>query len=101
MRKLPIACELAANEIAARREGLLPGLIARAQERIDLPDGFRWRFAAGSEVLSAITQAIDLERQCCKFLNFVLIVEPDAGPIWLEVTGPAGTAEFLKTLVTR
>jgi hypothetical protein len=98
MRELPIACELTVDEIAARRQGLLPGLVAQAQERVDLPNGFRWRFAPGSELLAAAAQMIDLERQCCRFLSFVLTVEPDAGPIWLEVTGPAGTVEFLDTL---
>ena len=101
MRELPIACELTPKEMAERRQGLLPGLLAHAQERIEVPNGFRWRFASGSELLNAVVYAIDLERQCCRFLSFVLTVEPDAGPIWLEVTGPAGTAEFLKMLSQR
>ena len=28
-------------------------------------------------------------------LTFTVTVEPDAGPIWLEVTGPPGSREFL------
>ncbi len=38
---------------------------------------------------------IAAERRCCRFLQFVLTMEPDEGPVWLEVTGPPGTAEFL------
>ena len=98
MKELPIACELTPAEFAKRRQGLLPGLLANAQERIPLTDGFRWRFATDSELLAAVVQAIELERQCCRFLRFILTVEPDAGPIWLEVTGPEGTAEFLDEL---
>jgi len=98
MKELPIACELTPAELDERRQGLLPGLLANAQERIVLADGFRWRFAPVSELLAAVVQAIDLERQCCRFLRFGLTVEPDAGPIWLEVTGPKGTAEFLEEL---
>ena len=98
MKELPIACELTPKEMEERRQGLLPGLLAHAQERIALADGFRWRFVAGSELLAAVVQAIDLERRCCRFLRFELTVEPDAGPVWLEVTGPKGTAEFLEEL---
>src|SRR6267142_6159012 len=98
MRDLPIACELTPAEMEARRQSLLAGLLAQAQERLALTNGFRWRFAPGSELLAGVVKAIDLERQCCRFLHFVLTVEPDAGPIWLEVTGPQGTAEFLEAL---
>lgn len=98
MRELPIACELTPAEIAERRAGLLPGLLAHSQERIAVADGFRWRFAPESELLAAVVQTIDLERQCCRFLRFQLTVEPDAGPVWLQVTGPTGTAEFLEEL---
>ena len=101
MRELPIACELTPAQIEERRQGLLPGLLAHAQERIALADGFRWRFEPGSELFDAVTKAIDMERQCCRFLRFTLTVEPDAGPIWLEVTGPQGTAEFLDELIRR
>jgi len=63
-----------------------------------MADGFRWRFTPGSGLLAAIVKAIDMERQCCRFLRFELTVEPDDGPIWLEVLGPKGTAEFLEAL---
>jgi hypothetical protein len=98
MRDLPIACELTPAEIEARREGLLPSLLAQAQERLMLSNGFRWRFAPSGNFLAAVVKTIDAERQCCRFLKFVLTVEPDGGPIWLEITGPQGTVEFLTTL---
>jgi hypothetical protein len=48
----------------------------------------------------AAVRTIDAERQCCRFLKFALTVEPDAGDVWLEVTGPDGTTEFLSTLLS-
>jgi hypothetical protein len=30
----------------------------------------------------------DLERQCCQFLTFKIVVEPGETPLRLEVTGP-------------
>lgn len=37
--------------------------------------------------LSQLTKLIELERQCCQFLTFKLIVAPKQ-PITLEVSGP-------------
>jgi hypothetical protein len=49
--------------------------------------------------LGLIARAIDAERQCCRFLRFRVTVEPDEGPILLELTGPEGTREFLTALM--
>ena len=95
MSDLPIACTLGPAALKARREDLLGGLTRKAEERIDLPDGYRLRFNAGDGVLEAIVNVIDLERQCCRFLRFQLTVEPDERSIWLEFTGPPGAREFL------
>lgn len=101
MKELPIACELTPAELEARRKGLLPGLLAQAAERVALDHGFRWRFAPSTEVLMAAVKTIDAERQCCRFLKFTLTVEPDAGDVWLEVTGPEGTRQFIETLLNQ
>lgn len=99
MSDLPIACELTPDEITARRAALLPGLLARAKGRTTLCHGFRWQFEASGEVLTAMVETINAERQCCPFLRFVLTVEPGGGPMWLEITGPQGTTDFLEALL--
>src|SRR6267378_4118847 len=98
MKELPIACELAPPELDVRRKELLSGLLALAQERISITNELRWRFAPTAEFLTAAAKTIDAERQCCQFLKFLLTVEPDAGDMLLEITGPEGTAEFLNSL---
>src|SRR5688572_20782986 len=95
MTNLPIACTLGPAALKARRDDLLGGLVRRATERVDLPNGYRVRFEPADGLLSAIARVVEVERQCCRFLTFELIVEPDNGPIWLEFTGPKGTREFL------
>jgi hypothetical protein len=49
-------------------------------------------------VLTAIAETINAERQCCRFLRFVVTVESGGGPLWLEITGPHGTPAFLESL---
>jgi len=44
---------------------------------------------------------IDAERRCCPFLRFQVVAEAGNGPVWLEVTGPVGTRQFLERLPRR
>ena len=95
MTNLPIACTLGSAALKARREDLLGGLVRRAAERLDVPNGYRVRFDPSEDIVSTIAKVVEVERQCCRFLKFELTIEPGDGPIWLEFTGPAGTREFL------
>jgi hypothetical protein len=95
---LPIACSLTAEAVEARRVGLLSELLDLPVDRERLSEGMRLQFPAARATLSAITRAVEAERHCCRFLRFSITVEPDNGPIVLELTGPAGTGEFLAGL---
>ena len=99
MSDLPIACTLTPAALKARREGLLAELLRRADTHEELRGGHRLQFAATDDLLPTIARTIDAERQCCRFLRFRITVEPDGGPIALELTGPSGTREFLSALL--
>lgn len=96
---LPVVCTLTKAALETRREGLLAQLLARAQTHEERPEGHRLVFAAGDDVLRAVARAVEAERECCRFLRFAVTVEPDGGPITLELTGPSGTREFLSALL--
>jgi hypothetical protein len=66
----------------------------QATERTDLVDGYSFRFDA--EKLLELTQFIDNERKCCPFMTFRLKIGPQAGPIWLRITGPESTRKVLQ-----
>ena len=99
MPDLPIVCTLGPAALAARREGPLSDLLRRADDHQDLPEGLRLRFPADGDTFGVIARAVDAERQCCRFLRFQITVEPDGGPVWLELTGPPGTREFMSALL--
>jgi amino-acid N-acetyltransferase len=101
LEPLPIACTLTPTELLGRRDDLLVGLLKAAEKSEATDLGYRFRFAASSEVLVQIAKVIDAERQCCRFLRFQLTVEPDLGPTWLDVSGPPGTAEFLTDVLVK
>jgi len=98
MVDLPIACSLTAPELQARRIEVLQKVRAAALEVKEMDDGFAYRFPNGESLITDLATLIQLEHQCCPFLRIVLIVEPGSGPVWLELTGPSGTREFLKSV---
>jgi hypothetical protein len=55
---LPVACTLSPEAQKARREGLLSGLIRRANLRESTPGGYRLRFAAAEGTLAAIARTM-------------------------------------------
>lgn len=97
MGDLPVVCTLTPATIATRKAALLPRLVERAERREDAAD--RIRFRLPTDTLPLIATVVDAERQCCRFLRFDITVEPDAGPVWLTLSGPAGTREFLDALI--
>ena len=100
MTDLPIACTLDTEALKIRREELLRKIGDLTVRREATPDGCRLTFAATDDALVLIAEAINAERRCCRFLRFTLTVEPDAGPIYLDLSGPAGTSEFLSDLLS-
>jgi hypothetical protein len=96
---LPIVCSLTAGQIGDRRGTLLPGLTARAAGVTETADGYRLDFGASPETLQTIVATVEAERRCCRFLRFTLTMEPDEGPLSLDISGPPGTAAFLDALL--
>jgi hypothetical protein len=97
VKDLPIVCTLGPATLAARKANLLPALVRRATARDDARDALRFRFSA--EDLSAVMTTIDQERQCCRFLQFDVRIEPDSGPVWVSLSGPPGTRDFLLAML--
>jgi hypothetical protein len=98
MSDLPIACSLTAPELQARRTEVLQKARAAALEVKDQEDGFAYRFPSNEFLLADLSTLIQLEHRCCPFLKITLTVEAGDGPVWLELTGPPGTKEFLNSI---
>jgi len=86
--KLPLACTLTKAEMGERRRMVLDSVRAALLSATPLPAGYAFRFEPTSEVLAQLGRIVDLERQCCPFLTYKIIVEAGNLPICLEVTGP-------------
>ena len=95
---LPIACALSDKELQMRRETVLRQVAAHLIDFVELENGFSYRFPADENVLRELVNVINLERKCCPFLNFKLIVESNGETAALELTGQKGTKEMLESL---
>ena len=99
MADVPIACTLSPDALKTRRDGLLADLFQRAEHHELTEHGLRVRFSPATDVVATIARVVDAERQCCRFLRFVITVEPDGGAVSLELSGPPGTREFIAGLL--
>jgi hypothetical protein len=82
-------------ELHERRRTILAEVRSGVLEQQELENGYSYRFPSDSKWISELARMVELEHQCCPFLRFRFTVEPSDGPIWLELTGPEGTKEFL------
>jgi hypothetical protein len=95
----PIVCDpnaLTADQQEYWVKEIVPKLYGQVQEIQELPNGWAWRLPTTSEVLTLVTEDLNMERLCCPFINYTFEIEPKPGPFWLRMTGGEGVKEFLK-----
>jgi hypothetical protein len=80
-----------------QHEAAVRVLFAAVQSVKALPDGYAFRLPTTSAMVLGAAEFIANERLCCPFFNFALEAEPNAGPIWLRLTGGEGVKELIKT----
>jgi len=97
----PIACSLTTIELHDRETMLLAQFKAAVVETEELEEGYAFRLPGEGKCIGLIAELMVAERECCSFLAFELVARHSKGPVILRVTGPAGTKEFLKTLLCK
>lgn len=92
---IPLACVPGAIPAEARAAhfDLARRLFGEAvKERRAWREGYAFRFAP--DAFDDLARFVENERKCCPFLDLEIAVQ-SAGPVWLRLTGPAGTRAFL------
>lgn len=102
MKESPIACDMSAIEPELRTEHIAAGgyVFSASEEIRELEDGYAFRLPDEWEVLLKAAKFISLERLCCPFLGFALVVEPECGSVWLRLTGREGVKAFIREEVS-
>lgn len=96
-RELPIACKLTGEEQSQRRSELAQELFSRSKETNELDDGYEFVFPGDASQAEKLLRFIVSERECCPFLVFEVLFEPEEGDISLRIRGPEGDKEFIGT----
>jgi hypothetical protein len=94
---VPIACCLTSAELREREATLLAQFRSAVIETEELVDGYAFRVPDDSKSIETVAEMMVAERECCPFLTFELVAQTGMGPVFVRVTGPAGTKNFLKT----
>jgi hypothetical protein len=98
---MPIACGLTSAELGARAAMLFAQFRSAVIGTEELLDGYAFRVPGDGKWIAIIAKMIVAERECCPFLTFELVAQPNMGPVIVRVAGPAGTKEFLKTVLCK
>ena len=98
---MPIACCLTSAELRERAATLLAQFRSAVIETEELRDGYAFRVPGDGKWIAIVAKMIVAERECCPFLTFELVAQPNMGPVIVRVAGPAGTKEFLKTVLCK
>lgn len=96
---IPIACRLQDAEFRERETTLLAEFRHSVKTVVELPHGYALHIDGDENSLLLAARLMAAERLCCPFLTFELSAQPNLGPIVVQVTGPDGTKEFLKTIL--
>lgn len=82
--------------IQLRRKMLVAGLFKHVAEVQDIEGGYAFRFKRADLLARRIADYLLFEGQHSPQLSFMLIVEPNGGPLWLEVRGMEGDKERIR-----
>ena len=93
------SCALGDGGLAGRRRDIAEHLLPRATSIVDLPDGVSVHFPGAADMFADVATFVGIERECCPFLTFEILVQQDGGEIVLRIRGPEGAQAFLRELV--
>jgi hypothetical protein len=97
--RTPVACALTRAEFRKREAKLLAQFRTAVLATEELEDGYAFRIPGDGQWIGLTAELIVAERECCPFLTFEVTASPKMGPVIVRVTGPAGTKEFLETIL--
>ena len=90
-----VACKLTSPELQKRRSDVLAILKRKVLDKIELENGYKYKFEGSDRMFDEVVTFIKSERACCDFFTFNISISDNQSNIWLSITGPHGAKEFL------
>jgi len=97
---VPITCDLGAlsPEERAREQTLLAEFKLTSGEPQETANGFRFVLRNDPPWLGRLGEFLALERLCCPFLNFELVVPAGRQPVSLHISGEPAVKPFVRSV---
>jgi hypothetical protein len=92
----PIACDLTVLDDRKRHKKRAEKLFSEREEIREVSDGVALRFPGTMEYAERVLDFISRERQCCPFLTFEVIFEPENRGVWLFLGGDEEAASYIQ-----
>jgi hypothetical protein len=91
------ACRLdaLASHERVRHAALTEELLASARWVQEIPRGYAFRFPDDRALSRHLVEWVALERRCCPFIEFEILLGLEGEPVILRLTGGQGVREFL------
>lgn len=93
--ELPVVCSLSPAELGVRQDEN-SAFFKDCTQALELADGYAFRFDKAELTAGPILEFIKAERDCCRFLRFELVFEPNLGPAWLRLRGSQDAKDFIR-----
>lgn len=92
-----LACTLTTPALALRKATVLASLKKEVVESKEIESGYSYQFKGDDRIIDQLCEFIKTERHCCDFFTFTLTIQKEVSFIILEITGPEGAKEFIKS----
>ena len=92
-----LTCKLTMPELKQRKETVIKSLKSQILMKKELKNGYSYKFGGTDKMIDELAEFVKTERMCCSFFTFNLSFCGDKSEAILEITGPKGAKEFIKT----
>ena len=99
MAEAGLACRIDAFDAVQRKRhaALIAELASAVRGVEELGDGYAVRFPSRPYLFLRVAEWVELERACCPFLDIGIAFENGAGSIRVDLRGPVGVKDFLRS----
>src|SRR5689334_19546451 len=94
--KPKLACKLTSQALQQRKKTVIVELKSLVSQKTETQSGYKYRFPGSDATLDLLNDFIKTERLCCDFFIFNLTASNEEQSIWLELSGPEGTKDFIR-----
>ena len=92
-----LSCKLTSTAMRERKATVIASLQKQIVEKKELEKGYTFKFSKSEAIDKELAEFTKSEKECCDFFEFKVSTTEDNKWVWLEISGPDGAKDFIKT----